>query len=338
MKFCPVCQTRYDEEIIKFCTKDGTPLVSDNPTFAAMPSQASINIDDEETVIRRNKPNNEPNFPDADERISQRVVIPMSEEKKPAVRPLENPPHQQPPRKSNTGLIVAVTILGTLVALGIGGGLLWFLRSGDDTANKNLNTNVNLNANLSNLNNNGSIANFNANVNANTNLNANLNTNSNANTKTPTPTPTKTPTPSPSPDENSNTNTNAAPNRNTAPSTPTPVTNRPTNTAPSATPRVSPSPPVNQNVNVGIINSRATSLPKPAYPPLARQMRVSGQVSVSVVVDESGNVLSAKAISGHALLRPAAESAARQSRFNPVKVGNQNVRANGTIVYSFINN
>lgn len=336
MRFCPVCQTRYDEDIIKFCTKDGTPLVEDNPTFTAMPSQASIGDLDEETVIRRNSPNNSESFSEP-EKTSQRVVIPTIEEKKPVVRPLENPQHQQQkPRKSNTGLIVAVTILGTLVVLG-GAGVVWWLLSGDDNANKNVNSNVNI-ANHSNLNDNGSTANFNNNVNTNNNANANTNSNANLNTNTKTPAPTKTPTPTPSPTPNTNSNVNANTNGNSVNPNVNTNSNRPVNAAPSPTPRVSPSPANNQNVNVGIINSRATSLPKPAYPPIARQQNVSGQVSVSVVVDENGNVLSAKAVAGHPLLRSAAESAARQSRFNPVKIGNQNVRASGTIVYSFINN
>jgi hypothetical protein len=27
MKYCPICDERYDEDIIKFCTRDGTPLI-----------------------------------------------------------------------------------------------------------------------------------------------------------------------------------------------------------------------------------------------------------------------------------------------------------------------
>jgi len=50
MKFCPVCRTRYDEEILRFCTKDGAPLVEEMP-----PNFTSANSDDlgEETIIRR---------------------------------------------------------------------------------------------------------------------------------------------------------------------------------------------------------------------------------------------------------------------------------------------
>ena len=57
MKFCPTCQTRYDEEIMRFCTKDGTPLVEETPNFIEMPSEslggAPADNDGEETVIRR---------------------------------------------------------------------------------------------------------------------------------------------------------------------------------------------------------------------------------------------------------------------------------------------
>ena len=56
MRYCPECGERFDEDIIKFCTKDGTPLVEeDEPKFTAMPSQSGEDADDigEETVIRR---------------------------------------------------------------------------------------------------------------------------------------------------------------------------------------------------------------------------------------------------------------------------------------------
>jgi outer membrane biosynthesis protein TonB len=66
-------------------------------------------------------------------------------------------------------------------------------------------------------------------------------------------------------------------------------------------------------------------------------MGASGKVEVQVSIDEGGNVIMARAISGHPLLRIPAEAAARQSSFYPVKMGDKNVRANGTVVYNFIN-
>jgi hypothetical protein len=67
MKFCPVCQTRYDEEILRFCTKDGAQLVDENPTFAAIPSEESAEDIGEETLIRRNRPEDLPSVQPAPE-------------------------------------------------------------------------------------------------------------------------------------------------------------------------------------------------------------------------------------------------------------------------------
>ena len=125
MKFCPKCQLKYDEDIIRFCTKDGTPLVDENPSFTAMPSQSSIDDIGEETLITRNRPTIPPTpVSSQSEEPAQRVVIAFNEEKKQAVRPLENSQNQyQQPRKSNTALIVLLTMFGTIAVLagGVGG-------------------------------------------------------------------------------------------------------------------------------------------------------------------------------------------------------------------------
>lgn len=54
------------------------------------------------------------------------------------------------------------------------------------------------------------------------------------------------------------------------------------------------------------------------YPPAARAVRASGDVSVQVEVDPQGKVVTAKAFSGHPLLRAASESAAVQWQFSEV--------------------
>lgn len=349
MKFCPKCQTKYDEEIIRFCTKDGSPLVDENPTFTALPSQTFSNDDiGEETLITRNRPVIPPPMPTPaqSKEPSQRVVIPIGEDKKQAVRPLENPPHQQPPpRKSNTALVVLLTIFGTMAILAGGVGVWWFL-SGSGNSVANTNTNIsNNNSNIA-VNYNTTIPDFginaNTNINANVNANTNVNTNANANLK---PSPTKTPTPKPSPNANANVNANANSNVNLTIVNISPAntnTNaKTTSPTPSSTasPKPSPSPTKTtpSNVNIGVMNSRARELRKPAYPPIAKQMGASGQVVVQISIDEEGNVVAAKAVSGHMLLRTPAEAAARQSLFNPVKVNDRAIRASGMVVYNFIN-
>ncbi|MBP7416182.1 MAG: energy transducer TonB [Pyrinomonadaceae bacterium] len=57
------------------------------------------------------------------------------------------------------------------------------------------------------------------------------------------------------------------------------------------------------------------SLPKPAYPAAGRAIGAFGEVLVSVNIRPDGRVISAKAESGHPLLRAAAEKAARSSTF-----------------------
>lgn len=95
-------------------------------------------------------------------------------------------------------------------------------------------------------------------------------------------------------------------------------------------------PPVPKMVSQGVLNGKATSLPKPAYPAAAKAVRAGGSVSVQVVISESGSVISASAVSGHPLLRAAAESAARGARFSPTLLSGQPVKVSGVITYNFV--
>jgi protein TonB len=99
--------------------------------------------------------------------------------------------------------------------------------------------------------------------------------------------------------------------------------------APSPTPRTAP-------ISGGVLNGKAISLPKPAYPPIARAAHAAGTVVVQVLIDENGNVVSAKAVSGHPLLQAVAVSAARQARFSPTKLSGQPVKVTGVIQYNFV--
>jgi len=86
----------------------------------------------------------------------------------------------------------------------------------------------------------------------------------------------------------------------------------------------------------GVLNGLALSLPKPAYPPMAKQAGVEGPVNVQVVIDETGKVISSKAVTGSPLLRNAAQQAAFGARFSPTKLGDQAVKVSGVITYNFI--
>jgi hypothetical protein len=247
MKFCPTCETRYDEEILRFCTKDGTPLVDeDQPNFTEMPSE-SLKAEEEdlgeETMVRYKPPKDilpaEPEAqPDIDRSEAPRIVISTTEqEKQQNVRARTIPPYQPPPEKQSIGKVVLLTILGTLAVIAVILGMFVFLRD-EEPASSNLNINTNPpDTNLNtNLNVGASNFNFNANTNFNVNssFNVNLNTNINSNLKTPTPKP------SPSANINVNTNINTNVSNTAPPPTPRPsVTISPTTTQ---TPPASPTP------------------------------------------------------------------------------------------------
>jgi protein TonB len=104
---------------------------------------------------------------------------------------------------------------------------------------------------------------------------------------------------------------------------------------PPPPPEPKPTPP-RAPISGGVLNGKAISLPKPAYPPIARQAHASGTVVVQVTIDENGNVISAHAISGHPLLQAVAAAAARGARFSPTKLSGQPVKVTGVITYNFV--
>jgi protein TonB len=85
-----------------------------------------------------------------------------------------------------------------------------------------------------------------------------------------------------------------------------------------------------------VLNGSAVSLPKPTYPEIAKQARIQGSVNVQVLVDETGRVISAKAISGSPMLMHAAQQAALGARFSPTMLGEQAVKVSGVIIYNFV--
>jgi protein TonB len=59
-------------------------------------------------------------------------------------------------------------------------------------------------------------------------------------------------------------------------------------------------------------------------------------VNVEVTIDEEGNVVAAKAVSGHPLLQGASVAAARNAKFTPTKLLGQAVKVQGVLVYTFV--
>ena len=237
MKHCPVCDERYDEEIIQFCTKDGSPLVDDEqPKFTALPSQSIEEREDdlgEATVIRR-KPVGADGGSYGDQSQPERIIIPTTPASGPQIRP--RTAAYIPPPPPNTAKTVVLTILGTLFILACGAGLFWLLQKEKPATNANTNLNGNFANQNTGLNTNlGFDGNFNFNTNANFNTNYNMGANLNANIKSPTPTPKPSPIVSPTPSSSPSPTPTARPvNANVRPS-------------PTPTPRMGPRPPGNTN-------------------------------------------------------------------------------------------
>jgi TonB family protein len=76
--------------------------------------------------------------------------------------------------------------------------------------------------------------------------------------------------------------------------------------------------------------------PQPVYPAVAKQINASGEVQVSIVIGENGQVIEAKAIKGHPVLRAAAEDAARKWVFKPTLLDGKPVKQPGTLTFVFM--
>ncbi len=165
MKQCPKCQTSYPDDKLQFCLQDGTRLLTAD-------QELSDSYDTEsETVVapKRAEPI----------RIEPQRVEPIRFE--PPSSYQTNPPIivEQPrePPKTNTAMIVIMSVLGTTLLLGLGGLGAYLYLGGKKTE-----VAVNVNS---------APANRPANANAAAN---NQNANANAATPTPTATPTVQPT------------------------------------------------------------------------------------------------------------------------------------------------
>ena len=73
----------------------------------------------------------------------------------------------------------------------------------------------------------------------------------------------------------------------------------------------------------------------PVYPPLARQARIQGIVTLKVIVSKDGEVRAAEPVSGHPMLAPAAIAAVKQWRYTPYMQDGEPVEVTTTIQVHF---
>jgi len=93
-------------------------------------------------------------------------------------------------------------------------------------------------------------------------------------------------------------------------------------------PKVTPSR-IRQGGNVQA--ARLTNKVQPAYPPLARQTRISGTVRLHAIIGKDGSVQQLTLESGHPLLVQAALDAVKQWRYQPTLLNGEPVEVDTTI-------
>jgi len=99
---------------------------------------------------------------------------------------------------------------------------------------------------------------------------------------------------------------------------------------------VVPSLPQRVPVTSTIEAAKLVSRVQPAYPALAIQARIQGNVILHAIIGRDGQVSELQVLSGHPLLVNAALDAVRQWRYNPTLLNGQAVEVETTITVSFV--
>src|SRR5437667_1116217 len=88
---------------------------------------------------------------------------------------------------------------------------------------------------------------------------------------------------------------------------------------------------VSQGVSQGLLIRKV----QPAYPPLARQARIQGQVVLQAEISKDGSIENLRLISGHPMLAPAAIEAVKQWRYKPYLLNGEPVAVETTVQVNF---
>ena len=110
--------------------------------------------------------------------------------------------------------------------------------------------------------------------------------------------------------------------------------------APPAEPRrqaaqvTAPQAPI--RVGRGVQAAKLVFGPKPIYPPLAKQARISGTVSLAAQISADGHIRGLRVVSGHPMLIAAAIEAVRQWIYQPTLLNGQPVEVVTDIQVNFV--
>ena len=309
MRSCPQCGARYTDDL-RFCLHDGTTLVSaTTDDLAGLPTEQFT-----AQTIQDNDPSVFKTLPSADVPEQETRIAP------PRSAPQYSFSAVEPASKMGCTMTLGKVAAALLFVAGLGlAGIIFTYKSANYTAQLEPPMS---NSTTSSANSNRVI--LDPSLGGGTASNTMSNTTAASNSANmPVPSATHTP----------------------AAATPQPTATRevttiaPPKTIPTPEPESTPADSDNVDapgriMRGGQLNGRAISLPKPPYPPAARAVRASGPVNVRVLIDDSGSVIAANAVSGHPLLRAAADAAARNARFPPL--GRRGNRVTGIITYNFV--
>jgi TonB family protein len=310
MKICPQCERKFPDERTKFCLDDGTALIQElDATVLSLPGEPTLSLPGnpkasaERSAESANIP--EATMPAIDLPARAPSVPTQDYSRQPVVPAEEYSPQPAAPSRdyarSERRSSGVIWIAGAIIIAGAAiAAALFVTRKGGDNTQP---------------------------------------TNQQVAAASPAATEAiagTTPAGTTAPDVNLPTPTRSPTQQKPTPSPAKPV-DRPTPAViPQPTPRPTPRSTPRAPVSGGVLNGKATYLAKPAYPAIARSAHASGAVNVQVLIDESGNVISANAVSGHPLLKASAVAAARSSRFRPTLLSGQPVKVTGVIVYNFV--
>jgi protein TonB len=111
---------------------------------------------------------------------------------------------------------------------------------------------------------------------------------------------------------------------------------RPLSPQPVAAPK---EPPKHEIIRIrpgGLVQAaKLTYGPAPAYPPLARQARISGVVALQAVIATDGTIMDLRVTSGHPLLVPSALDAVKRWRYKPTLLNGDPVEVLTEITVNF---
>lgn len=88
-------------------------------------------------------------------------------------------------------------------------------------------------------------------------------------------------------------------------------------------------------IEVGSLVGYATQKTNPVYPPVARNIRLTGVVKLDLVIDETGQVSQVQNLSGPTMLQRAATDAVKKWKFKPFTRDGQATKATGFVSFNF---